>query len=141
MQLKCNGHSSSIDFFKAQDKSSRSLIVLRNLIESPRPQGDIVDSGGRGLSFFGAIDDRGASSSSPCLIQNEIGVDTELELAGGRCKLMPHVAYAAIKSGMRQKRGVAYFSDGAASFAPESAPHEKSLHTAVMHYFGSIGLR
>lgn len=61
----------------------------------------------------------------------------ELELDGRRCKLMPHVAYVAIKNGLHQDSRVAYFSDGAARFAPECAAHVKSLHTAVMHYLAT----
>lgn len=64
----------------------------------------------------------------------------ELEQDGRRCKQMPHVAYVAIKNGMHQEKGVAYFIDGAARVAPKSGAHVKWLHTAVMRYF-AISLR
>jgi hypothetical protein len=95
----------------------------------------VVNSDGRVLSLFGEVDNRGASLFITLTYPDEIGADTELELDGSRWKLAPHVAFVAIKNGMHQEEGFAYFSGGVAHLAPQSGAHVKSLYAAVRGWF------
>lgn len=97
----------------------------------------LVSSGGKEMPLFGEIDNRGASLFITLTYPDEINADTELELDGQRWKLAPHVVFVAIKNGMHQEEGFAYFSHGIARFAPENGAHVKLLHAAVMNYFAT----
>ena len=51
--------------------------------------------------------------------------------------LLPHVAFVAIKNGMHQERGFAFFSRGIAPLAPEDGAHVKELFSTVLTYFSN----
>jgi hypothetical protein len=51
--------------------------------------------------------------------------------------LAPDVTFVALKNGMHQSRGFAFFDSGTAPFAPQDGDHVKSLHLTVGRYFDS----
>lgn len=88
-----------------------------------------------GKSLFGEIDNRGASLFVTLTFPDEITSDSQFEYAGSRKKLAPHVAFVAIKNGMHQETGYAYFSKGVAPYAPVEGGHVRALYWTVMNYF------
>lgn len=48
----------------------------------------------------------------------------------------PSTTFVAIKNGMHQEEGFAFFTPGAAKFAPVDRSHVKEIYGAVMAYFG-----
>jgi hypothetical protein len=118
------------------------LVTFADEAEASRAEARLgrvaVVSGDRSIPLFGEIDNRGASLFVTLTYPEEIGPELEVDLEGRRWKLAPHVAFVAIKNGMHQEDGFAYFSDNVASCAPEIGTHVKALHAAVLGYFSRI---
>ncbi len=95
-----------------------------------------VFAGAERVRLFGEIDNRGTSLFVTLTYPDEIGPGTEFHMDGLSRKLAPHVAFVAIKNGMHQEGGFAFFSDGLARLAPEEGAHVKELHVSVMEFFG-----
>ena len=66
---------------------------------------------------------------------NDIDGQLLMEVEGVAEALKPHVAFVAIKNGMHQAKGYAYFSSGVAPLAPQNEAHIKELNRTVLRYF------
>jgi hypothetical protein len=88
-----------------------------------------------GLALFGEIENRGSSLFVTLTYPDEISDETEFVVEGVRSRLARHVVFVAIKNGMHQEVGFAFFSEGVARFAPADGAHVKSLYASVMAYF------
>ncbi len=86
-------------------------------------------------SLFGDIDNRGSSLFVTLTYPKEIDATVAFELGGCQHPLAPHVAFVAIKNGMHQEEGFAFFTQGVAPYAPKDKEHVKSLYSTVMQYF------
>lgn len=95
----------------------------------------VVKSGDTATPLFGEVDNRGASLFVTLTYPDEIAADTEIEAGGRRIRLAPHVVFVAIKNGMHQEDGFAFFSEGVAQFAPQDGAHVSALYRTVMDYF------
>jgi hypothetical protein len=93
-----------------------------------------VDRGGSEL--FGEIDNRGKSLFVTLTYPEEITESTFYCIGDRRAPLLPEVSFVAIKNGMHQEEGFAFFSPGVAKFAPKSGSHVASLGETVLAYFG-----
>ena len=89
-----------------------------------------------GLPLFGEIDNRGRSVFVTMTYPEEITVDTTVTLASGEVALQPHVAFVAIKNGMHDARGYAFFKGGVEAHAPDEGAHVGRLFETVRSYFG-----
>jgi hypothetical protein len=49
--------------------------------------------------------------------------------------LLPEVSFVAIKNGMHQEEGFAFFTEGAARYAPADQAHVAHLGLAIMNFF------
>jgi hypothetical protein len=98
-----------------------------------------VIAGDRRVPLFEEIDNRGSSLFVTLTYPDEIDSRVEVEFDGRRWSLAPLVAFVAVKNGMHQADGFAYFSEGIADLAPESGSHVKALHESVLKYFGGTG--
>jgi hypothetical protein len=50
--------------------------------------------------------------------------------------LLEHVVFISLKNGMHRSEGYAFFTAGAAPFAPADGQHVKELNRSVLSYFG-----
>lgn len=89
---------------------------------------------GDGSRLFGDIDNRGASLFVTLTYPSEVIPETEFRAGAISERLAPHLAFVAIKNGMHQETGFAFFSDGVAPFAPESNAHVKFLHGSITNF-------
>ncbi len=96
---------------------------------------------GDGSPLFGEIDNRGTSIFASLSYPNEITPDLNFHLEGKTYALAPHVAFVAIKNGMHQADGFAFFTPGVAKFAPPDRSHVKELYTTILQFFGVNGVR
>ena len=55
--------------------------------------------------------------------------------------IKPYTTFVAIKNGMHQAEGFAFFTPGVAKFAPADPSHVKEIYGAVMGYFGVLQSR
>lgn len=87
-------------------------------------------------SLFADIDNRGTGLFVTLTYPDEINSETTVVDGSKEIPLLPHVAFVAIKNGMHQDVGYAYFSKGLESLVPSKSAHVKEIYTTIKHYFG-----
>ncbi len=116
------------DFLIEFDSPDQAVEAQEKLIQM------VVTSDGEPL--FGEIDNRGASLFVTLTYPHEIADDASVLLDGAAVRIKQYTTFVAIKNGMHQTEGFAFFSPGAARFLPAEHSHVKEIHSAVVGYFG-----
>ena len=81
--------------------------------------------------FFARLDENQDGRIDP----QEITASTQYRVGGRNLPLLPEVSFVAIKNGMHQEEGFAFFTPGVASKAPTNGAHVASLGKTVSDYF------
>jgi hypothetical protein len=89
-----------------------------------------------GLPLFGDIDNRGTSVFATMTYPNEITAETMVKLGTGLVALQPLVAFVAIKNGMHDAKGYAFFRGSVEAHSPRDGEHVGRLFETVRSYFG-----
>lgn len=91
--------------------------------------------------LFGDIDNRGSSLFVTLTYPDEICPDTTFEIDGVRRELASHTVFVAIKNGMHQAVGFAFFRGEVGKYSPPDGAHVKELYHTIMNYFrhSSVG--
>lgn len=89
-----------------------------------------------GLPLFGEIDNRGQSLFVTMTYPNEITEETRYIGKNHSDELKSKVSFVAIKNGMHQSEGFAFFTPSIARYAPENLSHVSQLGGSIMNYFG-----
>ena len=87
------------------------------------------------VRLFGEIDNRGLSLFVTLTYSSEIGIKTQCVTNGKSTDLFPEVGFVAIKNGMHQGEGFAFFTPGIAKFAPPEGSHVKEIGHMISRYF------
>lgn len=90
-----------------------------------------------GLPLFDEIEERGTSAFVTLTYPHEITDLTSVSVDNISLPLLPHVIFVALKNGMHQSEGYAFFTPGAASHAPADCQHVKALNRSIISYFGA----
>lgn len=88
-----------------------------------------------GALLFGDIENRGTSLFLSLVYPHEIGDGFVATYDAGTVELKPWVAFVAIKNGMHDARGFAFFRGDVARHAPADDAHVGRLYGTVMDYF------
>jgi hypothetical protein len=88
------------------------------------------------LPLFGEIDNRGKTLFVTLTYPHEINDLTMYTVEGRTEKLMPKVSFVAIKNGMHQDEGFAFFTPGVKSYAPGNMQHVGNIGKSILNYFG-----
>lgn len=86
--------------------------------------------------LFGEIDNRGCSLFVTLTYPHEITELTQYQVSNRKAALLPEVSFVAIKNGMHQEEGFAFFTPGAAKHAPADKAHVAHLAGTIKDYFG-----
>jgi len=86
--------------------------------------------------LFGEIDNRGDSLFVTLTYPREINDSTYYCVGAFKAPLLPNVSFVAIKNGMHQDEGYAFFTPGIAPYAPAEKAHVAKLGTSIRDYFG-----
>jgi hypothetical protein len=89
-----------------------------------------------GLPLFGEIENRGKSLFVTLTYPHEITTTTQYQLDDHKSLLFPEVSFVAIKNGMHQEEGFAFFTPGFATYAPTDKAHVAKLGVSIKNYFG-----
>jgi hypothetical protein len=89
-----------------------------------------------GIALFGEIDCRGTSVFVTLTYPNKIDDGACIVINDKPVPLMSELTFVAIKNGMHQSHGYAFFTGGVAGFAPADGAHVRNLHASVMKFFG-----
>lgn len=86
--------------------------------------------------LFGEIDNRGDSLFVTLTYPQEITASTQYSVGERKLPLLPEVSFVAIKNGMHQEEGFAFFTKEFAHHAPANLAHVAELGCSIMQYFG-----
>lgn len=86
--------------------------------------------------LFGEIDNRGDSLFVTLTYPREITSSTQYRANAFESSLLPEVSFVAIKNGMHQEEGYAFFTPGIAQYAPPDKAHVAQLGSSIREYFG-----
>lgn len=116
------------------------LIEFENEQQALEAQGVLasVRVVGEEALLFGEIDNRGSSLFVTLTFPQEIKASTQYRIGDRALPLLPEVSFVAIKNGMHQEEGFAFFTPGVASEAPENGAHVADLGRTVLNYFGLV---
>jgi hypothetical protein len=87
------------------------------------------------VRLFGNIDNRGKSLFVTLTYPDEITATTAYCIANRKLPLLREVSFVAIKNGMHQDQGFAFFTPGFLPFAPCDLEHCSQLGSAIKKYF------
>jgi len=117
--------------FLIEFESEKQAQTAQNVLASIRIVGDDIP-------LFGEIDNRGDSLFVTLTYPHEITPTTEYQLGVRKLFLLPEVSFVAIKNGMHQEEGFAFFTPGMACFAPCDGEHVSGLGRSILSYFDVV---
>ena len=91
---------------------------------------------GKSKPLFDEIENRGRELFVTLTYPDEIVKEDEIRGQSFSLNMSEEVAFVAIKNGMHQSKGFAFFSSDVADFAPDDGSHVKDLYFTVLNYFG-----
>jgi hypothetical protein len=112
------------------------LIECADAAEAAAAQHRLAAITVEGDPMFAEIDNRGASLFVSLTYPREITAETRYVVDGKSRPLAEHVSFVAIKNGMHQSKGFAFFTPNVRRFAPPDGRHVKELHGTIMRFFG-----
>lgn len=89
-----------------------------------------------GVPLFGEIDNRGSSLFVTLTYPKEITKMTRYKVGDRTFPLFSEVSFVAIKNGMHQDEGFAFFTPEAGRFAPADGSHVAQLGRMIKRFFG-----
>jgi hypothetical protein len=134
------------DFFKKIDinvldihpRMTRDFLVTFSSTKDAAKAQNILSGlriSGKNEAIFGEIENRGKELFVTLSYPDEILEADVLKSESVSLKILHEVAFVAIKNGMHQSKGFAFFTPGIAKFAPKNSSHVKSLYSTVLNYF------
>jgi hypothetical protein len=91
---------------------------------------------GSDVPLFGDLDNRGTSVFATLTYPDEITADLVVDLGSGPTRLLPHVTFVALKNGMHDGRGFAFFKGRVEAHSPRDGDHVGRIFNSVKNYFG-----
>jgi hypothetical protein len=106
----------------------KQAVAAQEVLAGVRVDGDDVP-------LFGEIDNRGESLFVTLTYPKEITSATRYRVGDLLYPLLPEVSFVAIKNGMHQEGGFAFFTPGLAPNAPSDGAHVAGLGKTILDYF------
>lgn len=127
-----------IDFLDIHPRMTRDFLITFASIEDAAKAQNILSDlrlSGKTEALFGEIENRGKELFVTLTYPDEI-LETDVLKSGlVNLKMLIEVAFVAIKNGMHQSKGFAFFTPGVAKFALENGSHVKGLYSTILNYF------
>jgi len=115
------------DFLIEFDSAEQAVAAQRRL------ESVLVDAD---TPLFGNIDNRGTSLFVTLTYAREVTDTTVFRVDDRAIPLKEAVVFVAIKNGMHQGKGFAYFTPEVTRYAPNEGDHVKTLYGTITRYFG-----
>ena len=133
-----------IDFLEIHPRMTRDFLVTFPSIDHATKAQNILNSlriEKKSKPLFGEIENRGDQLFVTLTYPDEIVESDTVKLNSIKLDMLQEVAFVAIKNGMHQAKGFAFFSPGVAKLCPENGSHVKELYSSVMNYFNNDGAK
>jgi hypothetical protein len=127
-----------INFLDIHPRMTRDFLVTFSSIEDTVTAQNILSGlriSGKMEPLFGEIENRGKELFVTLTYPDEILETDMLESESVSLKMLREVAFVAIKNGMHQSKGFAFFTPIIANFSPEDGSHVNGLYFTALNYF------
>ena len=91
--------------------------------------------------LFDEIDNRGKDLFVVLSYPYEIKEDTFISINDTKINLEKYVVFVAIKNGMHDQKGYAYFSPEFDSLKPKNSEHVSNIHFSIINYFKKLKIK
>lgn len=132
-----------INFLDIHPRMTRDFLVTFSSLEDAAKAQNILSGlriSGKVEPLFGDIENRGKELFVTLTYPDEITEADVLKSGLISLNMLKKVAFVAIKNGMHQSKGFAFFTPGIAKFALEDGSHVKDLYSTVLNYFNGEGV-
>lgn len=130
-----------IDFLEIHPRMTRDFLVTFSSFEDARRAQNILSDlkiAGKSELLFGEIENRGNQLFVTLTYQAEIVTTDIVQVSPRHIDLYREVAFVALKNGMHQSKGFAFFSPNIAKYSPRNGEHVSKLYYSIMNYFGCV---
>jgi hypothetical protein len=131
--------SLGIEFASVYPRMTRDFLIEFENPQQAQTAQDVLANVrvvGVDVPLFGEIDNRGNSLFVTLTYPQEITAETQYQVVKRIFPLLPVVSFVAIKNGMHQNEGYAFFTPGVGRIAPADGAHVAELGKTVLRYFG-----
>jgi hypothetical protein len=127
-----------INFLETYPRMTRDFLITFESINDAKKAHNILSElrlSEKSEPIFGEIENRGDKLFVTLTYPNEIVADDILRYGSIKLEMLQEVAFVAIKNGMHQSKGFAFFTPGIAKLCPANDSHVKELYSTVINYF------
>ncbi|MBT8568910.1 hypothetical protein G6705_02980 [Polynucleobacter paneuropaeus] len=127
-----------INFLDIHPRMTRDFLVTFDSMKDAATAQNILSGlriSGKTEPLFGEIENRGKELFVILTYPDEIVEADVLKSESVNLKMLQEVAFVAIKNGMHQSKGFAFFTPGIAMLSPVDGSHVKGLYSTVLNYF------
>ena len=127
-----------INFLNIHPRMTRDFLVTFSSMEDAVLAQNILSElriFGKMEPIFGEIENRGKELFITLTYPDEILQTDVLKRDSLNLRMLQEVTFVAIKNGMHQSKGFAFFTPGIAKFSPEDGSHVKELYFTALNYF------
>jgi hypothetical protein len=131
--------SLGIEFARVYPRMTRDFLIEFEKPQQAQAAQNVLSNVkvvGADVPLFGEIDNRGNSLFVTLTYPQEITTQTQYQVEERKVPLLPDVSFVAIKNGMHQEEGFAFFTPGIGRIAPADGAHVAELGKTVLRYFG-----
>lgn len=86
--------------------------------------------------LFSKLDNRGKDLFVTLTYENEIHKSCFVKFKEKKINIFNETVFVAIKNGMHQEKGFAFFTNKVSKFAPDNNSHVKNIHSTILSFFG-----
>jgi len=131
-----------INFLDIHPRMTRDFLVTFASLEDAAKSQNILSGlkiSGKMEPLFDEIENRGDKLFVTLTYPDEIVEADVVEFGPIKLKILQEVSFVAIKNGMHQSKGFAFFTPEIAKLSPKNNSHVKELHSTVINYFNVTG--
>lgn len=127
-----------INFLEIQPRMTRDFLVIfasnDEAIKAQEILGNLRITG-KSDAIFGEIENRGKELFITLTYPNEVLATDTVTIGAVSSSLLNDLAFVAIKNGMHQAKGFAFFTSEIAKLSPKNGSHVKNLYFTVLNFF------
>ncbi len=127
-----------INFLEIYPRMTRDFLVTFKSIDDAKNAQNILSElriTEKSEPLFGEIENRGDNLFVTLTYPNELLATDILRHGSIKLEILQEVAFVAIKNGMHQSKGFAFFTPDIAKLCPPNDSHVKELYSTIINYF------
>jgi hypothetical protein len=127
-----------INFLEIQPRMTRDFLVIFTSGDEAIKAQDILSKlriTGKSDVVFGEIENRGKELFITLTYPDEVLATDTVTIGAASFNLLNDLAFVAIKNGMHQAKGFAFFTSDIAKLSPKNGSHVKNLYFTVLNFF------